>query len=606
MRRPALTVVVLAALAACKGPPQLGATEQQVVNALPSSWDFGAVPVGGSATPRQITVSVGGLQNEFHQLLSVTEGCADFALDLSQIPSFPAEVYRYCETCETCSQAAVCESQTQRFTVDFRPTIAGPQACTITVELDDVIKYVTVMGTGVAPDFDLVVLEPAGNALAFGDVVVGSTSAVLPITVRNDGTMDLDIFSADLVDGEVGEYLTTGTGATLVAPGDTRTFTTQCRPTFAGMTSATFAITSNDPAEPSVAIALTCNGIQSNLAIDPSPARLPETFLDDTTSITVTLTNTGMAAMNVDDLSVQPSQFTVSGLTDPMIGPGGSTDVTVEFTADASVVDQDVQGTLTVTYDGSESRSIDLVGPARTAILSVTPGGEVDFGTVCGGQRGSRVFAAINLGSGAFELIDASVAGSSAGSGATAAFELSATPPDGPVTGTFTLTPDVPNLGPTTVTLLANGQLDGVAAYPAAVAFEAVIVDEASGGRAVRLNNCEATPLTVTSATVTGPHARDFTAVTELTFPATIPPFGNATWLVELTPSAAGDRTATLELVHDGGTTPVPLTGFGLEDEAEGRGSYYACSSSGARTLSPLLVALALLLLPRRRRVRSP
>jgi len=463
------------------------------------------------------------------------------------------------------------------------------------------------------------VLEPAGNTLAFGDVVVGSTSAVLPITVRNDGTMDLDIFSADLVGGDVGEYLTTGTGATLVSPGDTRTFTTQCRPTFAGMTSATFEITSNDPAEPSVAMTLSCNGIQSNLAINPSPARLPETFLDDTTSTTITLTNTGMAAMIVDDISVSPSQFTVTGLNDPMIGPGLSADVTVEFTADASVIDQDVQGTLTVTYDGSEVRTIDLVGPARTAILSVTPGGEVDFGTVCSGQMGSRVIAAINLGSGEFELVDASVTGDGfalsltpplpaelpARGGDTAAFEISAAPPSGPVTGTFTLTPDVPNLEPTTVTLLANGQLDGVAAYPATVAFDAVLVDEPSGGRAVRLNNCEPAPLTVTSARVTGPHATDFTAVTELSLPATIPAFGNGTWLVELTPSAAGDRTATLELVHDGGTTLVPLTGLGLDDEDEGRGSYYSCSSSGARTLSPVLVALALLLRPRRRRIRA-
>ena len=91
MRRAAVALVFVAALAACKGPPQLGATEQQVVNASPSSWDFGPVPVGGSATPRTITVSVGGLQNEYHQLLSVTEGCADFELGVENLMRVAAQ-----------------------------------------------------------------------------------------------------------------------------------------------------------------------------------------------------------------------------------------------------------------------------------------------------------------------------------------------------------------------------------------------------------------------------------------------------------------------------------------------------------------------------------
>jgi hypothetical protein len=330
----------------------------------------------------------------------------------------------------------------------------------------------------------------------------------------------------------------------------------------------------------------------------------------------VTLTNTGQAAMTVDAIAVSPGQFTVTDLAGAGIGPGGSVTVTVEFTADESVADQDVQGQLTVTYDGSEVRTIDVLGPARTAILSVTPGGEVDFGTVCGGQAARRLFAAINLGSGEFELIDAAVAGDGfavtimpplptelpARGGATAAFEITATPPTGPVTGSFTLTPDVPNLSPTTVTLLANGQLDGIAAAPTGLDFEAVVVAESSGGKAVRLTNCEPDAVTVTAAAVTGAHAADFTAVSDLSLPGTIPAYGGATWLVELTPSGRGARTATLELTHDGGVTRVPLTGLGIDDETGGRGSYYSCSSSGARTLSPLVLVLALLLLPRRRR----
>lgn len=606
-----LALAVTLVLCACGDSPQLGTTAHEIVYVSPASHDFGALPVGATTSPRTIVVGVSGSFNESHTITSITESCADFSLDLSNV-FFPAEIYRFCETCTNCAQPAICEIQTQQFDVYFTPSIAGPQACSITVQYESGSRVVNVMGTGVAPAYDITLLSPPGGVLAFGDVVVGQPSSTLSILVRSDGTMPLEISSADFNGtGDPSQFSVSPLGPITLSPGATHQINVSCLPTAPGPTGAGFAIQSNDPQQPLVLINFSCNGIQSNLVVNPSPALFPETFIGSTTPLTIQLLNTGAAPMVVESITVTPSQFTFDPLADPNIPAAGAAGLPVYFAADESVVDQDVQGMLTVTYDGGQTRSIDLIGPARSAVLSITPGGEVNFGTVCAGQSRPQIFAAINLGSGQFSLTDALVAGDGftltaapplptplpARGGATAAFEVTAMPADGDVTGTLTFLASAPNLPAVTVTLLAHGQTGGVGANPISVDFDAVVVDTPSGGRAVTLSNCDPAPLAVTSATVTGVDAADFTAVTTFALPGSIPAFGNATWLVELTPTSPGEKSAALTITHASGTTSIPLTGTAVETtQDEGRGSYYACHTSRPAGLLPILLAFLFLL----------
>lgn len=617
-----VVVLAVATLAACSAP-RLSSTEQEVVYTTPASWDFGSVALGTTTAPRNIVVGVNMTTDEFHTITSITEACDDFDLDLTTLDN-PAEIWRTCEACPTCAQAAqlVCTSQTQLFRVTFTPTIAGPQSCQITIELDGglLYEYVTVNGTGEQAPYDLNLLTPIAGSLAFGDVIVGQTSATLPITVRNDGTQPIDITAAGLAGGGTVNYSITNGGAAMVQPGDSHTVQVQCAPQAAGTANDTFRFDSNDPDTP-LDIALTCNGIVSNLAINPSPARFADTFVGESNNLPLTLLNTGGTDITVDSITATPAQFSVGSLPGNTIPVSGNQPLTVTFAPDASVGDADLSGTLTVNFNGGETRTIELVGPARTAMLSVNPGGEVDFGTVCGGQAARQLFAVVNLGSGSFGLTSASVSGDgfalslepasypvpmSPRAGNTVAFEVTATPPTGAATGTLTLTPSIASATPAVVQLTATGQAGGVAASPVIVEIDSVLVGEASGGRSVRLTNCQPTPLSVTNVAIFGRNATEFSAVSNLSVPGSIPAYGSAEWLVELRPTSEGEKAASLQITHASGVTTIALSGYGDDgiDDAGGRGSYYACDAGGASGLVLVLFVLVLVVGLRRHPVR--
>jgi hypothetical protein len=605
-----VVVLALAAFAACNAP-RVSSTEQEVVYTSPISVDFGDVPVNTTPASLDIDVGVSMTSDEFHTITAITESCDDFALDLTTLDD-PAEIWRTCDP--------ICTSQIQTFRVSFTPSIPGPQSCEITIELDNggSYEYVTANGTGEQAQYDLNILTPIAGDLSFGDIIVGQSSVPLPITLRNDGTDPVDISSAALAGGGTVNYTITNGGATQVQPGATHTVQIQCAPSAAGPANDTFRFESNDPDSP-LDIGLSCTGIMSNLTINPSPARFPDTFVGDSVDMSLSLLNTGGTDITVDNISVTPSQFSVGTLPSNTIPVMTSQPLIVTFSPDATVGDSDLSGTLTVNFNGSETRTIELIGPARTAMLSINPGGEVDFGTICGGQSKQQLFAAVNLGTGSFDIASASLTGNgfsmslepasypvpmSPRAGNTVAFEVTASPPTGRATGRLTLVPSIASAPSAVVELTATGQADGVAASPILIEIDSVLVGESSAARSVRLTNCQPTALPVTNVSIFGRDAAEFSAVSNLTVPGSIAAYESAEWLVTLRPTTEGEKVAQLQITHGAGTSTISLTGYGDDDiDEEGRGSYYACDAGGASGFAMLaLVAMLLSLAPRRRR----
>jgi hypothetical protein len=422
--------------------------------------------------------------------------------------------------------------------------------------------------------------------------------------------MPIDVASVELTGGGTTNYGISNGGNFQLAPSESRTLTITCVPQAEGAAGDTLRLTSNAPDSP-LDIALSCNGIVSNLAITPSPAQMSETLVGETTFLDVTLANVGGADMTIESATVTPASFLVENLDGTPIAAGGSTTARVTFSPNESDADTDVQGMLTVTYDGGQSRSIDIVAPVRSSVLSLSPGGEVDFGTVCGGQTARQLFAAVNLGTRSFDVASASVTGEGFSlslqpasypvaltprAGNTVAFEITAAPAAGEATGELTLVPTNSAIGETVVELRAVGQAGGVGATPTMIELDTVQVGESSGGSAVLLTNCESSPLAVTDVTIFGRDAAEFTAISDLSVPGSIAAYDSATWLVELRPQTRGEKVATLQITHGAGITTVQLSGAGDDGtEEEGRGSYYACDAGGAGGMALVLMLLVLL-----------
>ena len=612
-----LPLALALALAACAGPPTVGTTAQELA-VSPSIHDFGAIEVGQASLARQFVVSAA--LDELDYVDAITASCDGFVLDTSAV-TFPHEVSRLCEVNPN-AKAPPCPSITARFTGTFAPTFAGPQSCLVTITMQfagDVV--LTLSGTGTPPPVGQAVVAPGGDTLDFGDVVVATASSALPITVRSTGGNDLDLTGFTIDSADPGAFAWTEVGGDPLVPGDEHSWLITCTPSAAGPITGTATITSDAPTSP-VTIALACNGIQSALAVAPSPVQFPETLIGESSQLTVTLQNTGSAALTFTTVQVTGAGFTADQPAATSLGAGESTTVTVTFTPGAADAGTDVLGTLVAVFDAG-TREIDLIGPARDANLNVTPASAIDFGTVCAGGSREQLFVVVNGGSGAAGLAAVDVTGPgfavgliapaalpaplAAQGGSSATFRVTAQPPEGDVTGTLTLTPTFTG-APTVIDLRARGQAGGIGASPAALDFGGVVVGEPSGGRTIRLSNCDAAPLDVLAATVTGAAAAEFVAVAaEQTLPAVVPPGGSLLVVVELRPTLAGDKVAALELDHGATTTTVPLTGLAVgadEPIAGARGSYYACSAAGGGG-GAAVAALAILLGLGRRRRRS-
>ena len=626
MRR-ALTIAALAlALTACDGPSSTLGTATAPLLVSPISYDFGAIEVGQTTAPRLFIVSAAFSESDYVD--SITSSCPEFIVDTSGV-FFPAEVSRDCDVNPNDAQRGSllppCPSITVRFYASFAPSFAGPQSCSIDVALQfNGVISVPVTGVGTPPPVAQTVISPAGTSLDFGDVVVGGSSASLAVVLRSTGGTPLDIVSATVDSADPNAFQLSEAGSDPLPPGEDYTWSLLCRANAAGPITGTFTIVTDAPDSPRV-FDLRCDGIESSLAVNPSPAQFGERLIGDSEQQEIFIGNSGTAPLSLGSVTTTGRGFSVTAPPVAGLAPGESTSVFVTFTPDAADAGTDVHGTLDVVFD-SGSRSIDLIGPARDAALNVTPSAEIDFGTICAGQSGDQLFVAVNTGTGGTQLDGVDVSGEgftsaliaptalpaplAARGGSSATFRIAAAPPIGDVTGTLTLTAAIPGAAPTTIPLRARGQAGGIGASPGAIDFGGVVVGEPSGGRTVRLNNCDAGPITVDRATLSGAASGEFLAVSaEQTLPTTVPAGGSLLFIVELRPTTAGDKVATLTIGHGESETTIALTGLGVGDELTGdgaRGSYYACSAGGdahgATGLGVLGLALGVAL--RRRRAR--
>jgi hypothetical protein len=294
-------------------------------------------------------------------------------------------------------------------------------------------------------------------------------------------------------------------------------------------------------------------------------------------------------------------------------------------------------GTLVATFDGGQQRSVQLTARALGTSMAVTPDGDVNFGPVCVGSTKPQPFTILANDEGAFSLTG--VTGVTGDLGA--AFRVSATTPAtlparvlgsganqigveitaapaavGPATAAVSLVTDIPAAAPHVVNLAVQGLPAGVTATPESIDLGAVALDTATIGQPVTLSNCAAGPITASNARIEGPDAAEFAIVNQPASPA-IALGGNASWLIVLQAHSAGVKQAAFAVDYDGGTASIPLTGEGLAgpsgpgdpggpgDDAPGSGagraSYYACSTGRPLALWPVVAAVALVALRRRR-----
>ena len=461
--------------------------------------------------------------------------------------------------------------QTGNFTVGVTPSTAGTLTGTLTVQGSDgaapAVVNLSATAVASAPQIFL-----SSKSVQFGTVGIGATSN-LNVTISNTGSADLMISVVSLTGAEFSVSGIT-TPKTLTA-GQSAQATLSFQPNVAGAAAATLAITSNDPVNPSMSVALSGTGSNASfgkLQANPTSLSFGSVSRGSNATQQITLTNTGTTVVHISTIAASGGGFSVNGITAPFaLNAAASTILNVVYAPTAGGA---ASGNVSVTSDANNSPlSVALTGTGAQPGLSITPA-SFGFGSIADGQTKSQTFTLTNTGSVALTISQLSVSGagyslsgpvtpSTVAAGASTTFSATFAPTTaGSLPGTVTITSNAPT-SPSTVALSGTGTAGTVilSANPTSVAFGNVNAGVTSS-KSVTLTNNGTGNVTISQITVS---AKDVTTSGVAT-PVTLTPGQTQTLNIAFNPTAQETVTGNISVTNSQGTnTVVGVSGTGVQ-----------------------------------------
>ncbi|MEC4686265.1 MAG: choice-of-anchor D domain-containing protein [Nitrospirota bacterium] len=354
------------------------------ISVSPGAKDFGSVTVGGTSSAQTFTVSNTGTADL--NIYAVTK-TGDFTI-----------------TADSCSSATVTAGSNCTVSVVFEPATEGFLTGTLSIPSDDpdtAVLDVALSGTGVAATTPEPNISVTPASLAFGNVVVGDTSAAQTVTIANTGTADLTVTNVAII----GDFTATGSNCPLdgiLAPGVSCTADVVFQPAGLGDLTGTLFIESDDPDSAVVNVALSGTGIatpEPDISVSPTTVDFGSVIIGNTSAQTVTVTNAGSATLNVGALAVTGDYSTANDLcSNSAVAVGDNCTVDVIFTPSAEGVNT---GTLSIPSDDPDTAVVDVAlsgtGVAAQPDITVSTT-SVDFDSVTVGDSDSQVVTVTNDG----------------------------------------------------------------------------------------------------------------------------------------------------------------------------------------------------------------
>ena len=252
--------------------------------------------------------------------------------------------------------------------VTFSPTAIGNRygSVVLTDNAADSPQIVPLAGSGVPSA--AVAFSP--TSLNFPNQIVNTTSAPLLVTLTNTGAAAMSITSIASATSEFSELNTCGSG---LAPGASCTISVTFTPAISGPRAGTITVTDNAPGSPHQ-VPLTGSGLLAPVVtLAPRSLSFTGQLVGSISAPqTVTLTNTGIAVLNITNVTVS-GDFTQTNTCGASVAVGVACTITVAF---APTAPGNRYGSVTITDNASDSpQTIVLAGdglPAPVVSLSVT------------------------------------------------------------------------------------------------------------------------------------------------------------------------------------------------------------------------------------------
>jgi Abnormal spindle-like microcephaly-assoc'd, ASPM-SPD-2-Hydin/Protein of unknown function (DUF1573) len=315
----------------------------------------------------------------------------------------------------------------------------------------------------------------------------------------------------------------------------------------------------------------------ASFQLSPSSVNFGQVTVGKQATKSVSVSNTGSVGINITQLTLSNSHFSLTGMATPMalaIGQAGNFTVAVDPTAAGSLT-----GTLTAQGDGGSAPvvvNLSATGVTSQPQLSLSQS-SISFGNVAVGSKGTSALVLNNTGTTSLTISLLTLTGADfAVSGITTPMTLSAgqssqisvmfSPASaGSVTGSLSIT-NSDSTNPTVTVALsgtgsstATGQLS---ANPATLSF-GTMATGTSTSKPLILTNTGTAAVNISAVSAIGAGL----TVSGVATPATLNPSESATVNATFAPSAAGTITGSISIVSNAGNSPltIPVTGTGAQ-----------------------------------------
>ncbi|MDZ7265347.1 MAG: choice-of-anchor D domain-containing protein, partial [candidate division KSB1 bacterium] len=281
----------------------------------PTSWNFGAVSIGGYSEKTFV------VKNEGNASLNVTSttitgaNASEFSI-ISGGGSF-----------------TLSPSATRNLVVRFTPTTTGSKTASLSISSNDPDPsenplLVSLSGSATVPDISV---DP--SSWNYGSVTVGGYQEKT-FVVKNDGNANLNVTATTITGANASEFsIQSGGGSFSLAPLATRNLVVRFTPASAGSKTATLSISSNDPDENPFNVSLSGTGTVPDISVTPASwdygainvgsvaDKIFQVKNDGSANLLVTATT--LTGTNAAEFSIQSGggSFTLS--------PGASQNITV-------------------------------------------------------------------------------------------------------------------------------------------------------------------------------------------------------------------------------------------------------------------------------------
>jgi N-acetylneuraminic acid mutarotase len=440
---------------------------------------------------------------------------------------------------------------------------------------EDYLATVESTAMPAAPAGSVPVAAVSPTSLLFGLLLVNQTSPAQSVTLSNTGTWPLTIGSIALAGANAGDFLQTNGCGTTLAAGASCAVSVAFHPTASGARTAALTVSSDDPAHPTLTVAL--DGTGSALVLSTTALAFADQ-LRGTTSAgrSVTLTNNGAASLAITAISVtgaNAGDFLLSDACGTTLAATTSCAVTLRFrptaigarVATLSIATADPVSPALVSLSGSGTGAVASVSPTSLAFSS-TLNVATAAQTVTLTNAGSALLTinAIRLGgANPLQFSFTRTCGASLAAGATCTVSVTFRPTSA---GSKSASLSVNVAAPATsqIVALAGAVLaPALAVSPTALSFGTQPL-RTTTTRVVTVSNTGAAPMTVNGVSLSGQNPGQFAQTSTCVSP--LAAGASCTVNVTFAPRRSGTMTARLNVnvAAPAVSQSVSLTGTGL------------------------------------------